>query len=128
MGQSIGAQRMAEIGVYRGDSAVFVLERCAPLTRYYMIDPWRHLNDWNKPANHEDSMLRGYFQETKTKTDFAAADRVILRGKTTEVIDQISDGELDLACIDGDHTLGGNRHRSDSPVPQGPRWWLSMRR
>ena len=32
---------------------------------------------------------------------------MILRGKTTEVIDRISDGELDFAYIDGDHTLRG---------------------
>jgi len=32
---------------------------------------------------------------------------VILRGKTAEVIDQITDGELDLAYIDADHTLKG---------------------
>jgi hypothetical protein len=72
-----------------------------------MIDPWRHLNDWNKPANHDDAILGQFFQETTAKTDFAAAKRVILRGKTTEVIEQIPDGELDLAYIDADHTLKG---------------------
>lgn len=72
-----------------------------------MIDPWRHLADWNKPANHDDSLLGMFFNEAKAKTDFANAKRVILRGKTTEVIDQIADGELDLAYIDADHTLKG---------------------
>lgn len=105
--QSIGVQRMAEIGVYRGDFATDVLQRCECLTAYYMIDPWRHLNDWNKPANHDDAVLGEFFRETKAKTDFAAAKRLILRGKTTEVIEQITDGELDLAYIDADHTLKG---------------------
>ena len=105
--RSIGVQRMAEVGVYRGDFASVVLQRCECLTRYYMIDPWRHLNEWNKPANHDDSVLGEFFQEAKAKTEFAAARRVILRGKTTEVIDQIPDGELDLAYIDADHTLKG---------------------
>lgn len=72
-----------------------------------MIDPWRHLADWNKPANRDDSLLGMFFDETKAKTDFATAKRVILRGKTKEVIDQIADGELDLAYIDADHTLKG---------------------
>src|SRR5450755_2317893 len=76
--QSIGVQRMAEVGVYRGEFATVVLQRCECLTRYYMIDPWRHLNDWNKPANHDDSVLGEFFRETKAKTDFAAAKRVIL--------------------------------------------------
>ena len=104
---STGVQRMAEIGVYRGDFAAEVLQRCGCLTAYYMIDPWKHLSDWNKPANHDDAVLEEFFRETKTKTDFAAAKRVILRGKTTEVIEQISDGELDFAYIDADHTLKG---------------------
>jgi hypothetical protein len=105
--RSVGVQRMAEIGVYRGDFATEVLRRCDCLTTYYMIDPWRHLNDWNKPANHDDAVLGQYFQETLAKTDFAAGKRVILRGKTTEVIDQLTDGELDFAYIDADHTLKG---------------------
>jgi len=105
--EATGVRRMAEIGVYRGDFAAEVLRRCNQLTAYYMIDPWRHLKDWNKPTNHDDRVLEEFFQETRTKTDFAAAKRIILRGKTTEVIDEIPDGELDFAYIDGDHTLRG---------------------
>lgn len=105
--QSIGVKRMAEVGVYRGDFAAEVLRRCECLTKYYMIDPWRHLSDWNKPANQEDTVLSEFFIESMAKTDFAAAKRVVLRGKTTEVIDRIPDGELDFAYIDADHTLKG---------------------
>jgi hypothetical protein len=105
--QSMGVGRMAEVGVYRGDFASALLQRCPGLTRYYMIDPWRHLSDWNKPANHDDSELGTIFEEARAKTDFAATKRLILRGKTTEVIEQIADGELDFAYIDADHTLKG---------------------
>ena len=105
--QSLSVQRMAEIGVYRGDFAAGVLQRCTGLTTYYMLDPWRHLADWHKPANQQDAVLGEFFRETKAKTDFAKAKRVILRGTTTEVVDQIPDGELDLAYIDADHTLKG---------------------
>lgn len=105
--QSVGVQRMAEIGVYRGDFAAEMLRRCQILTTYYMVDPWRHLSNWNKPANHDDAVLGQFFEEAKAKTDFAAEKRVILRGTTTEVIDQIPDGALDLAYIDADHTLKG---------------------
>jgi hypothetical protein len=100
-------KRMVEVGVWRGDFAADILRRCECLTRYYMIDPWRHLADWNKPANQGDALLDSFYQMTKAKTDFANNQRVILRGKTTEVIDQIEDGELDFAYIDGDHTLRG---------------------
>lgn len=103
----VRVQRMVEVGVYKGDFAAVLLERCQSIEKYYMIDPWRHLEDWNKPANQDDTAFVRFFQAAKAKTDFAASRRVILRGKTTEVIDQIPDGELDFAYIDGDHTLKG---------------------
>lgn len=100
-------QRMAEIGVYQGEFAARILQRCESLTKYYMVDPWRHLDDWNKPTNQNDAVFEEFFRTAKDKTEFAANRRVILRGKTTDVIDQIPEDELDFAYIDGDHTLKG---------------------
>jgi hypothetical protein len=100
-------RRMVEIGVYQGDFAAAVLQHCETIAKYYMIDPWRHLDDWNKPSNQNNDVFEQFFQTTKAKTDFAASRRVILRGKTTDVIDEIADGELDFAYVDGDHTLKG---------------------
>lgn len=105
--QLIKAKRMVEVGVYRGEFASKLLEKCDLIEKYYMIDPWRHLDNWNKPANKNDEAFEQFFSETKSKTDFAAAKRIILRGKTTEVIDQIPDSELDFAYIDGDHSFKG---------------------
>ena len=104
---TFGLREVAEIGVYRGDFAQALLRRCECLMRYYMVDPWRHLADWNKPANQHDAQLEAYYQESIAKTDFAAGKRVVLRGKTLDVIGQIPDQGLDLAYIDGDHTLKG---------------------
>ena len=100
-------KHMVEVGVYKGDFAAKVLEECESIKKYYMIDPWRHLDDWNKPANQTDDVFEQFLSETRAKTDFAAEKRIILRGKTTEVIQEIPDGELDFAYIDGDHTLRG---------------------
>ena len=105
--KSIKVKKMAEVGVYRGDFASFILRGCDSIEKYYAIDPWRHLDDWNKPANKSDRTFEKFLSETKEKTSFASEKRVILRGKTTEVIDGIPDGELDFAYIDGDHTLKG---------------------
>ncbi|GEM_PF-743432 len=103
----LGLQNVAEIGVYRGDFAAEVLEKCPSIVRYYLVDPWRSLPDWNKPANTDDATFEGFYQETLQKTDFAKDRRVVLRGKTTEVAAQIPDESLDFAYIDGDHTLRG---------------------
>jgi hypothetical protein len=105
--RSAGIERMAEVGVYRGNFAAMILENCSSLKQYYMIDPWRHLDDWNKPANENDDSFERFLAETKARTDFAGEKRVILRGKTVEVIDEIADGALDFVYIDGDHTLRG---------------------
>lgn len=100
-------RRVAEVGVYRGDFAQRILQACPVLEEYIMIDPWRHLSDWNKPANLDNSTFDAFYKETLEKTDFAKEKRIILRGKTTEVIDQIADDSLDFIYIDGDHTLKG---------------------
>jgi len=100
-------RRVLELGVYRGEFAEWLLKQCDTIENYYMIDPWRHLERWNKPANVPDQEFEGYFQEVLRRTDFAAHRRVVLRGRTTEVIERIPDGELDFAYIDGDHTLRG---------------------
>ena len=43
--------RIAEIGVWKGDFAYQALKNCPNIEKYYLVDPWRHLNDWKKPLN-----------------------------------------------------------------------------
>lgn len=105
--REIQVQAMAEIGVFEGNFAAFVLKHCPSVETYYMIDPWRHLDSWNKPANKDDVEFERILETAKAQTNFAEHRRVILRGKTTEVIDSIPDEKLDFAYIDGDHTLKG---------------------
>jgi len=100
-------QHVAEIGVYRGRFAAEILAGCESIETYYMVDPWRHLDDWNKPANKDDVQFAEFLEETKRETEFAADKRMILRGKTSEVIDEIPDDSLDFVYVDGDHTLRG---------------------
>lgn len=102
-----GASTVAEIGVWKGDYAQHLLQHCSAIERYYMIDPWRTLPDWNKPYNVSPETFDKCLEETMAKTEFAASKRVILRGRTKEVIDRIPDNSLDFAYLDGDHTLRG---------------------
>jgi len=103
----IGARAVAEIGVFRGVFVGQILDGCPDLQQYYLIDPWRHLEDWNKPANKSDDAFQQFMDEAMTRTETHADKRVVLRGTTTEVIGKIDDGSLDLVYIDGDHTLRG---------------------
>lgn len=105
--RAMQVQSMTEIGVYRGHFAAEVLAACGSIQKYYMVDPWRHLEGWNKPANADDARFSAYLAETQANTEFAGSKRIPLRGTTTEVVDQIPDDSLDFAYIDGDHTLNG---------------------
>ena len=105
--QALDARVVGEIGVYRGDFAARLLAECPSIASYYMIDPWRHLPDWNKPANKPDDVFEGFFEEAMEKTSAQADKRIVLRGTTSEVAGSIPDEALDLAYIDGDHTLRG---------------------
>jgi hypothetical protein len=103
----IDARTVVEVGVYRGALAAQLLDACPSIEAYYMIDPWRHLDDWNKPANRDDDVFAAYYAEALERTRSHALRRVVLRGRTTEVIDEIPDDTLDFAYVDGDHTLRG---------------------
>lgn len=105
--QANGTETVAEVGVWKGDFAKEVLQACPSLNKYYMIDPWAHLPDWNKPFNIGQNEFDAIYAEAINKTSFAAAKLTILRGRTSEVIDHIPDESLDCAYIDGDHTLRG---------------------
>jgi hypothetical protein len=101
------ARQVAEIGVYRGRFAARMLDECPGIETYFMVDPWRSLEDWNKPANTSDDAFERIFAEAMERTRAHEGRRVVLRGTTTEVIDRVPDSSLDLAYIDGDHTLRG---------------------
>ena len=98
---------MVEIGVWKGDFSKEILEGCDFIDRYYMVDPWANLPDWNKPYNVKTQMFEAIYAEAMEKTKFASQKLVILRGRTKDVISDITDGSLDFAYIDGDHTLRG---------------------
>jgi hypothetical protein len=98
---------MVEVGVWKGDFAKQVLERCEFIDTYYMVDPWANLPDWNKPFNVDAEMFDDVYAEAMEKTAFASRRVVVLRGRLKEVIDEIPDESLDFAYIDGDHTLRG---------------------
>lgn len=97
----------AEIGVWRGEFAEHILKSCPSIERYYMVDPWQHLEAWNKPANVTDTEFEDIFSEAMQRTDFARDKRVVLRQKTREALATLQDAELDAAYVDSDHTLKG---------------------
>jgi hypothetical protein len=103
----VSAKYIAEIGVWKGDFAASMLGKCPTIEKYYMVDPWAQLPDWNKPFNVSNKEFKAVYDEALQKTGFASEKRLILKGKTKDVIGQIVDSSLDFVYIDGDHTLRG---------------------
>ena len=102
-----GVRTMAEIGVWKGEFAAAILARCAKIERYCLVDPWRHLERWNRPWNLSDAALDACRAEALHRTAFARDRTILLEGTTLEAADHIPDRSLDAAYIDGDHTLRG---------------------
>ncbi len=100
-------KKILELGVYKGYFAHNILKNCPNITDYIMLDSWRSLDNWNKPANKDNKAFNNFYQEAMDKTQFAAHKRVVLRGTTLEVSEDIKSDSVDLAYIDGDHTLRG---------------------
>ena len=98
---------MAEVGVYRGAFAESVLAKCEGIGSYTMIDPWKQLADWNKPANQSDRFFEDIYEDAMQRTAFAKHKLKVLRDQTKDAAEKIVDESLDLAYIDGDHTLRG---------------------
>ena len=103
----LGARTMLELGVWRGDLAERMLREAPGIETYWMLDPWRPLEDWNKPFNVDAARFEAVHAEAMARTEFAAGRRRVLRGTTTERADELPDGGIDLAYVDGDHTLRG---------------------
>ncbi len=99
--------RVAEVGVWRGEFAAAMLAQCESIETYYLIDPWAHLPDWNKPFNVSTEQFEAIHREAMQRTEFASDKRVVLRGRTKEVVDRLEDASLDFIYVDGDHTLRG---------------------
>ena len=100
-------KKVAEIGVWKGDFSAQILSQCPSIEKYLMIDPWANLPDWNKPFNVNTEAFTEVYEEAMRKTEFASSKRVVLQGRTKDIIDEIDDESLDFVYIDGDHTLRG---------------------
>jgi hypothetical protein len=94
---------VTEIGVWRGEFAEQILARCECIERYHLVDPWRNLDDWDKPFNQSDDYFEEVLAEAKQRVAPFQDKCMFLRGKTTEV----TLPKVEFTYIDGDHTLRG---------------------
>ena len=109
---------VVELGVFSGTFSAHILKTCECIRNYIMIDPWRNLPDWNKPANITDDQFERIYREAMDCTHFAKDKVTVLRGRTIDVIGKIENCSVDLVYIDGDHTLRGITNDLISVLPK----------
>ena len=83
---------MAEIGVFRGDFSAAMLDACPSITDYYMdrsLAPPRRLE---QACEQCDERFERIYRKAMKVTATHEGKRRVLRGRTTEVINQIDDG------------------------------------
>jgi len=104
-------KRGAEVGVYEGEFSQAVLQEVKSLQEYILVDPWRHLDDWNKPWNKDDDEFSKIFNQAMavTRDNKEYGDKVTVIRKTglQAAKEDIKDNSLDFLYIDGDHTAKG---------------------
>ena len=105
--QETRSKSVLEVGVWRGKFAKYMLTNCPSISLYYALDPWRHLDNWNKPCNQSQDILDNAYREFLAAVEPVMEKVSVLKGTTSEMIHQIDDESLDFAYIDGDHTLRG---------------------
>ena len=85
----IGAVRIAEIGVKKGDTSLFLIKHCPNIEVMLLIDPIIHHPFYNQAA---------FLKST-----------VFMKMKSEQAFNLIQDGSLDLVFIDGAHDYGNVR-------------------
>lgn len=98
---------VCEVGVWKGEFAKVLLEQVPSIHSYTLIDPWRNLPDWNKPANKSNVEFENIRREALERLDNFKHKIVERRGTTKNAAPSLQDASLDFAYIDGDHTLRG---------------------
>jgi len=103
----------AEIGVYRGRTSEYLLNRF-PNLHLLMIDPWSareaYRKSGSKIARRSPARFDEYMAEALERTAFAARRRSILAVESMVALNWIADQSLWMAFIDGDHSQEAVTH------------------
>lgn len=95
----------AEIGVWKGELSVYLLEQLPNLT-LHMVDCWERIQP-NRGTNFTEEHAVVARLEAEGRTDFARDRRQIHFATSEEASGVIKDNELDFVFIDAEHVYHG---------------------
>lgn len=106
-----GWTRGAELGVFKGDTFLYLLERCPDL-HLIGVDIWQPIPEKDQ---HRDRGGRSYLEhdlEAHYRNVLARSEKygdraTLIRSDTGAAADAVWDGSLDFVFIDADHTYEG---------------------
>jgi len=116
--RKLDCRRLCEVGVWKGELTQYLLSYVPEIEKYTLIDPWRNLPNWNKPANKSDIEFDQIFDEAMGRVSPYENKIKVVRGTTKRASESIDDRSLDLVYIDGDHTLRGITIDLQSMLPK----------
>jgi predicted O-methyltransferase YrrM len=103
--------RGAEIGVFRGDTYLYLLQHCPRLT-LIGVDLWEAQPDADAKRaeggrSYAQYNLRAYETHVRALSLAYRGRSVILKGHTVEQAAHVANASLDFVFIDADHTYEG---------------------
>jgi hypothetical protein len=101
-----------EIGVYKGDYSVKILEK-TNLSKLYLIDPWQHLDTYNDISNHDNYEFDLILEEVRKKTEKFANRVEIIRDLSENVVYNFNDDYFDFLYLDADHSYEASKKDID---------------
>jgi hypothetical protein len=101
--ESLGFRVGAEVGVQRGLFSLETLRNWKSCSKFYLIDPWRHQENYDDVANVDDETHEEYMLQTKKRLATYKEKLVFLRMFSSAATEHIADGGLDYVYIDARH-------------------------
>ena len=121
---------VAEIGVWKGEYALNLLNNIDNIQRYYMVDTWSKstphisLHRVKLQRDIENMPAENYTVEFSTAmkvTEKYAAKRVVLHGDVELMADAIPDNSLDMVC------MNGGKYTENSIKSHFKAWWPKIK-
>lgn len=91
-----------EVGVWRGDFARVILDRWQG-AKLYLVDAWRHLDDYRDVSNSSDAEHEYNYQATLRAIGPYQSRVEVVRDLSAAAAPQFRDGSLDFVYIDANH-------------------------
>lgn len=101
------ASDFVEVGVWKAELTKFLLINYSHFHRYYAVDPWRHLENWNKPFNVSQEEFDNIYNQVSGMAQYPYSPFTVVRSTTLSLAEENRKFNVDFVYIDGDHTALG---------------------